>query len=186
MRPLFQFCWMWIFPWIKFSCYSCSNDSDNFSVTGYLPLIRKESITHIHGLAVYVKEGIPFARDLSLAKSARSYLCFQLALLRSVSSFFFLCWSPSSSLCTVFYSISSNIDVVLSIDPCANVFVFGHFNIHHKDCLTFSGGADRPGELCYNFSFSQDLTQMVNFPNQITDCDLNCPAPLGFISFFWC
>ena len=29
-----------------------SIDSGNFSVTGYLPLIRKDSTTHIHGLAV--------------------------------------------------------------------------------------------------------------------------------------
>ena len=37
--------------------------------------------THMHGLAVYVKEGLPFLRDLSLENSADSYLCFQLALL---------------------------------------------------------------------------------------------------------
>ena len=37
----------------------------------------------MHGLAVYVKEGIPFARDLSLENSADSYLCFRLALLHS-------------------------------------------------------------------------------------------------------
>ena len=39
-----------------------SIDSRNFSVRGYLPLIRKDSGTHMHGLAVYVKEGLPFAR----------------------------------------------------------------------------------------------------------------------------
>ena len=33
-------------------------DSGNFSVRGYLPLIRKDSSTHMHGLAVYVKEGL--------------------------------------------------------------------------------------------------------------------------------
>ena len=43
-----------------------SIDFGNFSVTGYFPFIRKDSITHVHGLAVYVKEGIPFARDLSV------------------------------------------------------------------------------------------------------------------------
>ena len=42
-----------------------SVDSGNFSVRGYL-LIRNDSSTHIHGLAVYVKEGLPFAWDLSL------------------------------------------------------------------------------------------------------------------------
>ena len=37
--------------------------------------------THMHGLAVYVTEGLPFAWDLSLENSADSYLRFQLALL---------------------------------------------------------------------------------------------------------
>ena len=99
---------------------------------GILPLIWKDSGTHMHGLAVYVKEGLPFAWDLSLEDSADSYLSFRLALLHSVSSFFFLYQSPSS-LCTVFDSISSSIDEVLLINPCANVFVFGYFNVHHKD-----------------------------------------------------
>ena len=58
-----------------------SINSGNFFMRGYLPLIRKDSGTHIHDLAVYVKEGLPFAPDLSLENSADSYLCFQLALL---------------------------------------------------------------------------------------------------------
>ena len=33
-----------------------SIDSSNFSMRGYLPLIQKDSVTHMHGLAVYVKE----------------------------------------------------------------------------------------------------------------------------------
>ena len=97
-----------------------------------------------------------------------------------MSYFFFLYRSPFSSLCTVFDSISSNIDEVLSINPSANVFVFGDFNVHHKDWLTYSGGTDRPGELCYNFSISNDLTQMVNFPTQIPDCYSHSPALLDF------
>ena len=60
------------------------------SLRGYLPLIRKDSIAHMHGAAVYVKEGLSFVRDLSLENSANSSLCFQLALLHSVSYFFFL------------------------------------------------------------------------------------------------
>ena len=100
----------------------------------------------MNGLAVYVKEGLPFARDLSLENSANFYLYFQLALLHSVSYFFFLYQSPPSS-CTVSDSISSSIDEVLSINPSANVFVFGDFNVHHKDWLTYSGRTGRPGEL---------------------------------------
>ena len=67
-----------------------SIDSGNFSVRGYLPLIQKDSGTHMHGLTVYLKEGFPFAQDLSLENSADSYLCFRLALLHLVSYFFFL------------------------------------------------------------------------------------------------
>ena len=62
-----------------------SIESGNFSERGYLPLIRKDSSTHMHGLAVYVMEGLPFVRDLSLENSADSYLCFPLALLHLVS-----------------------------------------------------------------------------------------------------
>ena len=83
----------------------------------------------------------------------------------------------------VFDSISSDIDEVLLINPSANVFVFGDFNIHHKDWLTYSGGTDRPGELCYNFSISNDLTQIVNFTTRIPDCDSHSPALLDLFYF---
>ena len=49
-------------------------DSGNFSTRGYLPLIQKNSNTHMHGLTVYVKEGLPFAWDLSLENSLDPYL----------------------------------------------------------------------------------------------------------------
>ena len=99
----------------------------------------------MHGLAVHVKEGLAFARDLSLESSADSYLCFRLALLHSVFYFFFLYRSPSS-LWSVFDYISCNIDEVLSINLSLNVFDFGDFNVHYKYWLTYSGGTDRPGE----------------------------------------
>ena len=53
-----------------------SIDSGNFSVMCYLPLIQKDSVTQMHGLVVYGKEGLPFAQDLTLENSADSYLCF--------------------------------------------------------------------------------------------------------------
>ena len=140
----------------------------------------------MHGLAVYVKDELPFAPDISLENSADSYLCFRVVLFYSVSYFFSLYRSPSSSLCTIFdsiSSISSNRDEVLSINSSA-VFVFGDFNVHHKDWLTYSVGTDRPGELCYSFSITNELTQMVNFLSQIPDCDFHSPALLDlFISF---
>ena len=53
-----------------------SIESGNISVMGHLPLIRKDSNTHMHGIAVYVKEGLPLALDLSLENSTDFYLCF--------------------------------------------------------------------------------------------------------------
>ena len=146
----------------------------------------------MHGLEVYMKEGLLFARDLSLENSFDSHLGFRLGLLHSVSYFFFNYQSPSDcmwiiwsiwpngwvfvyklsgcgfesrcyqsqylSLCTVFDAISSNTNEVPLINPSTNVFVFGDFNVHHKDWLTYSGGTDRPGKLSYNFSISYNLT----------------------------
>ena len=80
------------------------------------------------------------------------------------------------SFYTVFYSVSSNIDEVLTINPSANALVFRDFNIHHKNWLTYSSGTDRSGELCYNFSISNDFTQMVNNPTHIPGSDSHSPA----------
>ena len=148
-----------------------SIDSGSFPETGYLPLISKDSSTHMHGLTVYVEERLPFAQDVSLENSADPCLIFRPTLLHSVSCFFFLYRSPSLSSCTVFDSILSNIDKVLWIKPSVNVFVFGDINVHHKDWLINSSGTDGPGGLWYNFSISNDLTQMVKFPTRIQGCD---------------
>ena len=50
-----------------------SIDFGNFFVTDYLLLIWKESITHMHCLAVYVKEGLPYTWGLSLENSTDCY-----------------------------------------------------------------------------------------------------------------
>ena len=44
--------------------------------------------------------------------------------------------------------------------------------------LTYSGGTYKSGELCYYYSISNDLTQMVNLPTQIPDFDSDSPALL--------
>ena len=115
------------FPDVLALCETNVDDSmhsGNFSVRGYLPFN-----THMHSLTVYLKEGLSLAWDLS----ANSYLRFRLSLLLSISYFFFLYRLPSSSLCIVFDSISSNIDEALSINPSGNAFTFGNFNVHHKE-----------------------------------------------------
>ena len=101
----------------------------------------------------------------------------------SLAYFFFLYRSPSSALCMVFESVSSNIDEFLSINPSPDVFVFGDFYVHHKNLLTYSDGTDRPGELRYNFSISNDLTKIVNFPTRIPDCDPQSPVLLDLFVF---
>ena len=45
---------------------------------GYLLLIREDSIIHVHGFAVYVKQGLPFAHDLSLENFEDSFKCYWL------------------------------------------------------------------------------------------------------------
>ena len=114
--------------------------------------------------------------------STDSYLCFRLALLHSVYYFFFLYQSNTSYLCTVFDSISSNIDDVHSINPSANGFDFG-------DLMSII----RTGfpilveliNLVNSSIISNDLTQMVNFPMRIQNCDSQSPALLDlFLSLF--
>ena len=84
-------------------------DSGNFFVRGYLSLIRKNSATRMHGLAAYV--GLFFAWCLSLENIV-------LVLSTRFTSLRVFCFPyrlPSSLLCTVFDSISSNMDEVISI-----------------------------------------------------------------------
>ena len=74
-----------------------------------------------------------------------------------------------------FDSSLSNIDEVLN--PYANVFVFGDFNVHHIDWLTYSSGTDRSGELCCDFSIPNDLTHIVvsvntDFPSFYSQWDV--------------
>ena len=88
----------------------------------------------MHDLAVYVKEGLAFAHDLSLENSSGSYL-----FSTGFTSFGILLFSPLSItffifvLCFIFFILYYfNIDEVLLIKP-SNVFIFDDFNIHHKD-----------------------------------------------------
>ena len=98
----------------------CETNLDSSIDPGNFCLIWKDPVTHIHGLAVYKIERLPFVWNLHLEHSADSYLCFELVLLHSVPYFFFLYWSPSLSLFAIFDSVSCNIDEVLSINPSAN------------------------------------------------------------------
>ena len=72
------------------------------------------------------------------------------------------------------FSRSTHLLMFLSLETLMSII---------KDWLTYSGGTDQPGKLCYNFSISNDLTQMVNFSTRVPDCDSHSPAILDlFIS----
>ena len=58
------------------------------------------------------------------------------------------------------------------------MLIFLDFNIDHMDWLAYTDETDRPGEFCYNFSIANDLTQIVNFPTWIPDCECHGPALL--------
>ena len=89
----------------------------------------------------------------------------------------------SSQLSTINKHGWGSLDQLIS----TNVLVFGDLNVHYKDWLTYSGGTDSPGELCSNFCISNDLTQIVNFPTRIPDCDSHSPALLDlFLSSDTC
>ena len=130
-----------------------------------------------------MKEELPVARDLSLERPTDSYLSFRLALIHSVFYFVFLYQQHYLSFCTIFHVILSNMNKVLSINPSDDVLVFGNFNVHHKDWLTYSGENDRPGELCYSFSISNDLTQVVNIATWSPVCNSHSPALLDLFIF---
>ena len=71
------------------------------------------------------------------------------------------------------------------------MFVFGDFNVHLKDCLTHSGGNDKPGEL---YHFSDLVNSAIIFLSQMTlfkwltfvpEClTVTLTALLFWISFF--
>ena len=122
-----------------------------------------------------LKKEFLFARDLSLESSVDSYLCFQLALLHSMSYFFFLYCSPSSSLCTVF---DSNMNEV-SDEILMCFFVKALTSIIRTGLRIFVELID----LVNSIIISNDLTQMLNFPTRIIGCDSCSPALLdSFIS----
>ena len=107
-----------------------------------------------------------------------SYLCFWLPFFIWCLTYFFLYQSLFWSLWTVFDALLSNIKDVPSMNQSANAFIFGDFNIHHKeDWLTYYGRTGRHVN-CYRFSISSELSQVVNFPAQIPGCDSHSPALL--------
>lgn len=91
-----------------------------------------------------VKGRVTFALDLSLEISEDSYSFFLADLLLSLSYFFYLFFIIHPLLLSAVLDGALSItDMVLSVNFYANLFVFGKFNIHHKDWLTYSSRIDK-------------------------------------------
>ena len=124
-----------------------------------LSLIQKDSVTHMHGLAVYVKEGLPFTRAY-LQKMLRIYIYVfdWFYLTYCLTSFFsidhFLCLY--SRLLMLFH-----LRKMRFFQP-THLLMFD-FNVHQKDWITYSGGTDRPGEVLYFFLSQMTLLRRLTF-----------------------
>ena len=130
------------------------------------------------------EKGLPFPWDLPLTKLYGFLLVFHWHYFTQYLTSFSFINHLLRRYAQFAISISSDIDEFPSINPSADIFVFGDFNVHHKDWLTYSGVTDRPGELCYKFSWILNkLTRIVNFPTRIPDCDSQSCC-FGFIYFF--
>ena len=88
--------------------------------------------------------------------------------------------SKTLQILTMFSTGFTSLRVLLLFPLSVTFFIFihgfwcqfGDFNDDCKDWLTYSGGTDSSGELCYNFSISNDLTKMANRPTWIVTVTL--------------
>ena len=131
----------------------------------------------MHGLGVYIKDGLPCARDTSHEDLNSPFMCFHMTLLHSTTYLFFL-YRPQNEGSSVFNSIAKQIDNILIHHPSANICVFGDFNVHHVQWLVHSNHTDNVGVECYNFSLAHELSQIVNFPTRIPDSPNQFPSLL--------
>ncbi|XP_065680992.1 uncharacterized protein LOC136094820 [Hydra vulgaris] len=147
---------------------SSAVSSYDLSVDGYLPLIRKDSNSHMLGLGIYISKNSPICRETRFESTDYSFMCFCLAPLHSITFLFVLYRSPSSQDCTLLDVISDCIDQALILYSSANIVVVGDFNVHHTEWLG-SSVSDSADIKTHNFCLSQSLTQIVNFPTRFPD-----------------
>ena len=163
---------------ISETCLTSDVADDDFSVPGYLPIKRKDSLNGKHGLAVYLKSTLPISRQEDLELPDSPFMCFRLSLLHSTSYLFVLYRSPSNQDCSVLDNISDSIDRAISSHPSANIYVCGDFNSHHKDWLPNHIKTDQAGRNAQSFAISHNLSQMVDFITRIPDNENHNPSTL--------
>ena len=177
---------MWTFPWNKLSWHFCTmwdklgwlNWSWRFLCEWLSSFNPKGFYPHMHGLAIYEREGLAIAQDWSLENSADSYVLHCLYFNQWLTTFFSiyhfldrysqflilfhltymrLSWSSHLLLClfleTLMFLIRTGLPILVELNDLVN---------------------------SYNFPISNDPIQIVNFPTQIPDRDSHSPALLDF------
>ena len=151
--------------------------SSDFGVDGYLPVIRKDSSRHMHGLAVYIRCSLPVARACDFESPSHSYMCFRMTQLATTTFLFFAYRSPSGPDCSILDDISIQMDKALMSCPSAKFVIMGDFNAHHTTWLN-SAKTDMAGVRVHNFAITESLTQMVDFETRFPDNPAHTPSCL--------
>ena len=135
MKPSFQFCWIWIFPWTKLSWYSCSiwdkaewlNWFWQFLCERFSSFNPKRFFYSYAWSCSLCERRTSFSTGLFSRKLCRFMLLFS-------TGFTSLSVVLPFPLSITFFLVvhSPNIDEVLSINP-SNMLVYSDFTIHHKD-----------------------------------------------------
>ena len=106
-------------------------------------------------------------------------MCFRLSLFHSTSYLFFLYRSLSSQCCSVIDTVSSSIDnALLFASSCKHFCLLVTSTSINSDWLKYSNGTNSSGIAAYNFSLSQSITQLVDFPTRFPDRDNQTPSLL--------
>ena len=121
-----------------------------------------------HGLALFAKPGLPLVRLTEYEDHRFEFLPFVAHFEKSTMLLFFLYRSPSTDS-VVLDVVSDKIDSLLAKYPSAQVAVFGDFNVHNKEWLTFSRTTDSNGQAAEAFATSQNLVQIVSSPTRVPD-----------------
>ena len=114
-----------------------SIDFGNFFLRGYLPLIQ--GFCHAYPWSCSLCEGRTSVCMGIISKKPCGFLIMFTTSFTSLSVLLVFPLLITFVVMHLFYSISSNIDEILSINPSASMFAFGDFNVHYKDWLIYSG-----------------------------------------------
>ena len=149
---------------------------DDLHLPGYSPIITKDDRLgrQGHGLAVFIKDGLPCGRVAAYEDPELPFLCFRVALVRS-TCFIFCLYRPQDDGVIIFDRISDKIDSILLDHPHAEIHVCGDFNVHHEEWLVHSNKTDLEGRHCHDFAIAYGLTQIVTEPTRVPDVASHFP-----------